>query len=132
MPSAQQAYYNFASGSVAVVTTAETVIGTSKSVSSSYAGCIFAVEFFADFLTGASVTGLIYRIRRDSVTGTAIVTTPTIASAASAQLPRLSLAATDSPVGEVASALYVLTVAQVAATGNGSATNVFGRVTVAE
>lgn len=123
-------YPNFAAGSVAVVTTAETVVGTTGAVGSAYPGCTFSVEFLLDFLTGASVTGAIWRIRRSSLTGTAVLTSPTIAAAAATQLPRIYLAATDQIAGEVASQVWVVTVAQVAATGNGAATNVFSRVTI--
>lgn len=122
-------FANFVAGSVAVVTTAETVVATSKAISSPYAGAIFAVEFVIDFLTGAATTGLVWRIRQNSLTGTAVLTTPTIAAAASTQLPRINLATVDGSQAEVASAVYVITVAAVAATGNGSATNAFSRVT---
>jgi hypothetical protein len=130
MASAIGVYPNFASGAVSVVTTAETVVGTTRAVGSGYAGCVFSLEFMLDFLTGASVTGVTWRIRRDSVTGTAVLTGPVIAAAAATQLPRMAVAATDSITGEVASQIWVLTVVQTAATGNGSATNVFSRVTV--
>jgi hypothetical protein len=122
-------FTNFVTSSTAVVTVAETVVGTSPKISSPYPGAIFAVEFVLDFLTGASVTGIIWRVRQTSLTGTVVFTSPTIAAAASTQLPRQSIATVDGTQAEVASAVYVLTVAQVAATGNGSATNVFARVT---
>lgn len=117
----------FVSGSTAVVTTAETIIATTKPVSSPYQGALWSVEFAVDFLTGASVTGVTLRIRRDSLTGTAILTTAAIAAAASTQLPRQYVAATDQLTGDVAGQLWVLTVVQAAATGNGSATNAFSR-----
>jgi len=122
-------FANFVAGAQAVVTTAETVVATTKAISSPYPGAIFAVEFGIDFLTGAGTTGVIWRIRQGSLTGTAVLTTPTIAAAASTQLPRAYLATVDGSQAEVASAVYVLTVAPVAATGNGSATNAFSRVT---
>lgn len=123
-------YPNFVAGAQAVVTTAETVVGTTAAIGSAYAGCTFTVEFSLDFLTGTATTGLVYRIRRGSLTGTAVFTGPTSVAAASSQLPRPHFACTDQIVGEVASQLWVLTVAPVAATSNGSATNVFSRVTV--
>lgn len=122
-------YTNFAAGSVAVVTTAETVVGTSAPVTSAYAGSTFVVEFELDFLTGASVTGVTWKIRRSTVGGTTVFTGPVIAAAASAQLPRQRFSVTDQIAGEVVAQLYVLTVVQAAATGNGAATNVFSRVT---
>lgn len=132
MPAAQQSYYNFVAATVNVVTTAETVIATTRSVSSSYAGCVFSVKSMFDFLTGAAASAVTFRIRRDSLTGTAIFTSPAIAVAASTQLPRTIVAATDAPAGEVAGQLYVVTVAQTAATGNGTAQNAFTEITVAE
>jgi len=124
-------FTNFASGNVAVVTTAETVVGTSKAVSSPYPGAVFTILFVLDFLTGAATTGLIYRIRRSTLTGTAVLTTPTIVAAAAAQDERQTVACTDQPTGEIASDVYVLTVAQIAATGNGQASNVFSAVGIA-
>lgn len=121
-------YANFVTGAQAVVTTAETVVGTSPVVGSAYANSIFVVEFALDFLTGASVTSLNYRIRRTNVTGTAVYTSPLIAAAASAQDERQTFQCVDTIAGEVASQVWVLTVVQTAATGNGSATNVFSRV----
>lgn len=132
MPSPQQAYYNFAAGPVTPVTAAETVIGTFRGVSSSYPGCVFALEAAFDLLTAASSSGYLVRIRRDSLTGTAVYTGPTIAAAASTQLPRVHAQTTDSPVGEVATAVYVITVAVAGSAANPSAINIFTKVTVAE
>lgn len=132
MPASQQAYYNFVAGAQAVTNAVETVVATARSVSSSYAGCIFAVEFVLDFLTGTGTTAVVWRIRQNSLTGTAILTTPGIAAAASTQLPRQYIAATDSIAGEVAGQQYVLTVVQTGGTSNGSATNAFSKITVAE
>lgn len=132
MPAPQQAYYNFAAGPVTPVTTAETVVGTFRGVSSSYPGCVFALEAAFDLLTAGSSTSYIARIRRDSLTGTAVYTGPSVAVAASTQVPRVSVGATDAPVGEVTSALYVVTVAVAGSAGNPSATNIFTKITVAE
>lgn len=132
MAATQQAYYNFAAGPVTPVTTAETVVGTMRGVSSSYAGCVFALEAAFDLLTAAGSTGVVARIRRDSLTGTAVLTTPAIAGAASTQLPRIALACTDSIAGEVAGQVYVVTVAVAGSAANPSVTNVFTKVTVAE
>lgn len=132
MPAPQYSVYNFVAGSTASPNATEGIIATSRSVSSSYAGCVFAVEFDFDYLSGAGTTAVVYRIRQQSLTGTAIYTSPSIPLAASTQSPHIHIAATDAPTGEVASIVYVLTVIQTAGTGAGSATNAFSRVTVAE
>lgn len=132
MPSAQQAYYNFAAGPIAPVTTAETVVGTFRGISSSFPGCTFALEAAFDLLTAGSSTGYVVRIRRDSLTGTAIYTGPTIAAAASTQVPRVTAQGIDAPVGEVTSAIYVVTVAVAGSAANPSVTNIFTKATVAE
>lgn len=121
-------FANFAAGSVAAVNAVETVVGTSNVVGSAYANSIFVVEFELDFLTGATVTSVVYRIRRTNLTGTAVFTGPLIAAAAATQLPRGRYSCVDQIAGEVASAVWVLTVVQTAGTGNGSATNVFSHV----
>lgn len=130
--SQQTSYYNFAAGAVAPVTTAETVVGTFRAVSSSYPGCVFALEAAFDLLSAAGSTGYVVRVRRDSLTGTAVLTTPTIAVAASTQAPRIYIATTDSIAGDVAGQAYVVTVAVAGSTGNPSITNVFTKITVAE
>lgn len=132
MPAAQQAYYNFAAGPIGPVTTAETVVGTTRGVSSSYPGCVFAIEVAFDLLTAASSSGYVVRIRRDSLTGSAVFTGPTIAVAASTQVARAHAQTTDSPAGEVTSAVYVVTVAVAGSAANPSVTNIFTKVTVAE
>lgn len=132
MPAAQQAYYKIDTAGVNINTTLETVITTARAVSSSYSGCTFAIEAAFDLLSAAAATGYVARIRRDSLTGTAVITTPTIACAASTQLPRAYLGTVDSIAGEVAGQLYVVTVQFVAATGNATSSNAFSKVTVAE
>lgn len=132
MPAPQQSYYNFAAGPVTPVTVAETVVGTTRGVSSSYAGCVFAIEASFDLLTATLSTGFVVRIRRDSLTGTAVFTGPTIAAAASAQLPRVTVQTTDTIAGEVAGQVYVVTVAVAGSSANPSVTNIFTKVTVAE
>lgn len=122
-------YTNFAAGSVAVVTTAETVVGTSQPVTSAYAGSTFVVEFELDFLTGATVTSTVYRIRRQTLTGTADYTSPLIVAAASVQQPRQRFSTVVQIAGEIAANVWVLTVVQTAGSSNGAATNVFSRVT---
>jgi len=67
---------------------------------------------------GTAATSLTLRIRRDSVSGTAIGTAVTVACTASTKISA-SIAATDEP-GEVAGKTYVLTAQQGAASGNGT------------
>lgn len=105
-----------------LVTTAETVIATLSGVSSQRPGQRVDLKGQATVTTGAGTTGLTLRVRRDGLTGTLVdEALADTAEAAAASTETHDIAATDAAPGEIAGATYVLTVAQVGATGNGSA-----------
>jgi hypothetical protein len=103
---------------VTLTTTTETVVATISSVTTTniYRRLLFAGVVEVNPGTGA--TGLTVRIRRDSVSGTAIGTAVVVAATAGSKID-VSMAATDEP-GEVVKQTYVLTVQQTAATANGT------------
>lgn len=131
MPAPQQQYYNFVAGSVALPNAAETVAATSRAVSSSYAACTFGILFVVTIATGAAATGVIFQVRRQSLTGTSIYGPETIAQLASVSV-RYTVALTDQQAGEVVNAVYVLTASIQGGAAAGAATNAYSSVTVAE
>lgn len=130
MAAGQYDFYNFAAGTVNVPTTTETVVGTTKSISTGYAGQIMLVQFTLEFTAGTGATSVIAKIERGSAAGgTAIRTSPSITVVA-ANIYNWTFVATDQLTGDVAGQVYVLTLTQAAATGNGTAQNAASAVTV--
>jgi hypothetical protein len=114
---------NTVTTSTSLVTTAETVLATLTAFNvDNPSGEGVVVTFDAIVTTGAAATGLVFRIRQGTLTGTAIFTSPTIPASASAVQPPIGFAALDTSALAINSTglSYVVTVAQVAATGNGS------------
>lgn len=104
-----------------VVTTAETVIVTLPGVSTPSAGRKVALEGTVQMTLGAGATGLIFRVRRGTT-----VTDPLVGEANTVQVETAAgstedhtVSAVDTP-GELVGQTYVVTVQQVAATGNGT------------
>lgn len=112
------------------VTTTETVVYTSPPVSSSYAGCNFLVEFGFYISPGVATTGINLKIRRTNITGTTVYGGNLMPVTASQNTLPFIFAIVDSPGGEVAGLLWVATVTQTAATGNGSVTQPWSRISV--
>lgn len=132
MPAPQYALYNFNAVGGAPVNAVETVVATTRTVSSSYPGCTFAVEFVIEITPGTNTTAVTFRIRQTGLTGTAILTSPAIPATAAVVSPPFTFSATDAPAGEVAGMVYVLTCVQTAGSANGATANAFTKVTVAE
>lgn len=130
MAALQTDYYNSVAGTVTVGTTVETVIAVSPAISSPFPNVQVAIECSFEFTTGVGATSIIVRVRRDSLTGTIVYQSLSWPVAASANLPRPAIQTTDSLALDVASQLWVVTVTQAAATGNGTAQKIFTRVTV--
>ena len=106
-----------------LVTTAETVVATLAGVSTNQPGQSISFEGSVTLTTGGSTTGATLRIRRDSLTGTVIgeaVQDAVEAAAGSVETHQIDHTVTDE--GEFSGRTYVLTVAQVAAAANGTAT----------
>lgn len=124
----QAVYANYVAAGPTATTTAETVIATTRSVSSPFAGSSFLVEFFGNLGIGAAATAATYKIRRDSLTGTTVLTSQPIGVSAGVRIV-FAQGVVDSLVGDVAGQLWVLTVTMTAATGNSTATDIWTRVT---
>lgn len=105
-----------------LVTTAETVIATLTGIGTSGVGRTVRFTGEAAITTGTNTTGLTFRIRRDSLTGTIInETNVEQVEAAAGSTESHDIEADDTPTGEIYNATYVLTVQQAAASANGSA-----------
>lgn len=129
MPAVQQEYMNFVTANVPTGNATETVVCTTKPVSSAYAGCAFGIQFSGDFTVGASTTSLTWRIRQDSLTGTAIYTIAGAQGAAANVLP-VFFACIDTTRGETTGVVWVLTAQQAAGTAPGGLTNGWSSVVV--
>lgn len=88
------------------------------------------VQFGGEMLSGTATTFLTYKIRRGVDTTGAVVYTGLAITAAAGTRYIFACAAVDQQAGDVSGQTYVCTVLQSAATGNGSATNVWSSVTV--
>lgn len=111
--------YTDGGANTALPTVNETVVATLVVGDDSPGGDQIVLEGFAQVTTGAGTTGLQLRVRRGGVAGQQVGPTAQLAAGAAAAAC-LSIQCADSP-GEVASQAYVLTVQQIAATGNGTA-----------
>jgi len=115
-------YNSEASTDVPLVTTAETVVATVNGISTGQAGVAIRLRAMAQLTTGANTTGVIPRIRRDSLTGTVINEANTVTiGAAAGGTEQFDMDSDDPLAGEVANQTYVFTLQQVAASANGSA-----------
>lgn len=115
-------YTSETSANTAVVTTAETVVATLSGLSTYKPGEPILLRGECQFTTGANTTGLTFRIRRDSLTGT-VVNEANIeqVEAAAGSTESHDIQCDDQFSGEVANQAYVLTVEATAASANGSA-----------
>jgi hypothetical protein len=105
-----------------LVTTAETVVATLAGVSTNQPGQTPGFEGQVTVTSGTSTTGVTLRIRRDSLTGTVVgETVPDTLSGAAGTVETHNIYAEDTNSGEFSGRTYVLTVAQIAASANGSA-----------
>ena len=102
-----------------LTTTAETVVATLTIGGDTPEGDQIILEGFCQVTTGAGTTGLQLRVRRGGLTGAQVGPTSQLAAGAAAAAS-IGIQCSDTP-GEVAGQTYVLTVQQVAATGNGTA-----------
>lgn len=107
-----------------LVTTAETVIATLGGVSTNQANQQVALTGTYNITLGASVTAVVTRIRRDSISGATVgeVQTEQIFSAAASTEDHV-IYREDAGAGEFSGRTYVLTVSQTGATGNGTVNN---------
>lgn len=111
-----------------LVTTSETVVGSIVLPSNLRADTPIGIEASVAFTTGVGATAAQIRVRRDSLTGALVGTLKTTQVGAS--LPTgLDHHVQDAVTGEIAGRTYVVTIQQVAATGNGSVQGVTLRVT---
>jgi len=115
-------YNSEASTDVPLVTTAETVVATVTGISNGNAGVPIRLRAIAQLTTGTNTTGVIPRVRRDSLTGTVVNEANTVTiGAAAGSTEQFDIDCDDPVAGEVANATYVFTLQQVAASANGSA-----------
>jgi type IV pilus biogenesis protein CpaD/CtpE len=107
-------------GTTSIPTTTETVVATLGGISTQSADAVVLLEGYLQIASGAATTALTVNIRRGSLTG-AIVAVSEVDVALASSNYGVGVQVNDAP-GEVASQVYVLTVTQTAATGNGSVT----------
>lgn len=106
-----------------LVTTAETVVATLTGVSTNRYGQTVSLRGLVTLTTGTNTTGVTLRLRADSLTGSVIGEAAADAvEAAAGSVESHEIYGEDSAPGEVQGKTYVLTVAQVGASANGSAT----------
>lgn len=129
MPAAQYEYDTFVAANQATANSAETIIATTRAVSSSYGGCSFAIQFGGLFTAGATTTSVTFKIRQDSITGAALRTDTNVLITAG-QIVLVNFNTIDSTRGDSTGAVWVLTAAQNAGTAPGGLTNGFTSVTV--
>jgi hypothetical protein len=103
---------------VSLTSTNEVVVATITGVQTNNIHRRLLLSGVVEVNPGTGATSLTLKIRRDSVSGTAIGTAVTVACTASTKISA-SIAATDEP-GEVAGKTYVLTAKQGAASGDGT------------
>ena len=117
-------YTSYSETDTTLVTTAETVIATVTGVSTSQAGQFVAIKGTANITRGASTTAVVYRVRRDSLTGTVVgeVQTEQIFSAAGSTENHV-IYREDAGAGEFSGRTYVVTASQTAASANGTVNN---------
>lgn len=104
---------------IPIVTTAETAAITSPGVSTQFDGDVINIEGDVSVTTGASTTAVTVRVRRGNGVAGAIVgeaQPETLGAAVSATIP---FQFPDQP-GAVSGQQYTVTVAQTAASGNGT------------
>lgn len=107
------------SGDTTLVTTAETVVASLPGVSMARPGESVRLHGQAKITTGAAVTALTLRVRRDSLTGALVgEADPTQLEAAAGSTEDHDIVVTDSPSGELAGATYVLTAQQTGGAAN--------------
>lgn len=107
-----------------LVTTAETVVCTLSTVSTTKPGQTVKLRGVVTLVTGGSTTALTLRVRADSLTGSVIGEAPVDAvEAAAGSVETHEIYVEDTAPGEVQNKTYVLTVAQTGAAANGSATS---------
>jgi hypothetical protein len=115
----------FSSGvtaNVTLTTTTETVVATVSNVGTPRAGCKVILRGWTQITTGTNTTALTVRVRRGTTITDPLVgeANPEQVEAAAGSTEAIDFAFEESP-GELASASYVLTVQQTAASADGTA-----------
>lgn len=115
-------FSTYTSADTTLVTTAETVVATLSGLSTNQAGQSIDFHGSATITTGTATTQLTLRVREDSLTGALVgeAIVDTIESSAGSTETHTTDVQHPDP-GEFSGKTYVLTVAQTAATANGSA-----------
>lgn len=124
-------YVNQLSGTVTLVTTAETVALVTPPVSTTYSSDSIDIEGKVNVTAGTGTTACVIRCRRgNGVTGTVVgvAETDTLAAGSSESFP---IQCVDTP-GDVAGQVYSLTISQTGATGNGTVNSAASCVTVGQ
>ena len=126
MPDPIQFVSSQATGATSLPTTVETVVGSIVVPIVTPQAPTVSIEANINVTIGTAGTGVTMRIRRDSLTGSLVGNAQTYTLAAGSS-QTMSICADDVP-GEESTRTYVVTVAQVAATGSGTSNqaNVYG------
>lgn len=106
---------------VTITTTTEQVVATVTGVTTPRPGCKVVLRGWAQVTTGTNTTALTPRIRRGTTITDPLIgeANPEQVEAAAGSTEAVEIAVEDLP-GELASASYVLTVQQTAASANGA------------
>lgn len=131
MPPPQVSSYNAVVSGAVINNGVETVIATTKPVSSSFPGCQIAIRFSIEVTVGVGATGVTLRIRRDSLTGTAVFGPAAFPCTASFTNP-YTIEQIDSSPGDTASQVWVCTATIVGGAANGTNTFTFSSVLVGQ
>lgn len=122
-------YENQLSGTVPIVTTAETVALVTSRVSTTYESDPINIEGMVNVTGGTGTTACVIRIRRGNGTTGTVVRAADTDSIAAGNTESFPIQGVDTP-GDVAGQVYSLTVQQTAATGNGTVNGASSCVTV--
>lgn len=125
MPSTQgvQFYTTTSTATQTITANTETVIATLAAVNSRSAGSSISLSGAALFVVQAATTITTARIRKDSLTGSVVgVAQPIGGTAASQTGADIAIGAVDSPSGEIAGQIYVLTIQATSAGANWNVT----------
>jgi hypothetical protein len=104
-----------------VVTTAETVLATVAGITSQRPGQRVSLHGHVNITMGTSTTGIVLRVREDTLTGALVdeIETETLGGAVAVPEDH-DIDCEHVPTGELSGKSYVLTVVQTAASANGT------------
>ena len=127
MPVTQYNSFNFTAGPTNCPNATETVIATTKAISSPFPNASYGILFAFGFTTGVGGTTLAVTIRRTSLTGT-IVLGPTSFIVVASASQQMTYGAVDAISGEFASGVWVITLNITGGAAAVSGQNIYSQV----